>query len=166
MGDKPHGAPGRRPQLSGTNALSVATEVLLDTNVLLRHLLHDHPEQSPASTALLERIESGVLAGWITPMAVAEMVWVLSGSPYGLTRADIRDGISALIEVPGLRVVDNRALLRALELYASMSIDFIDAYHGALAEETGSKVYSFDRDFDRIPGVIRLTPGLEPSEPS
>ncbi|MCC7090037.1 MAG: hypothetical protein IT295_12850, partial [Dehalococcoidia bacterium] len=47
----------------------MATEVLLDTNVFLRHLLQDHPEQSPASTALLERIESGVLAGWVTPMA-------------------------------------------------------------------------------------------------
>lgn len=132
----------------------MATEVLLDTNVFLRHLLQDHPEQSPASTALLERIESGVLAGWVTPMAVAEMVWVLSGSTYGLTRDDIRDGLSALLELPGLRVVDNRAL----ELYASLSIDFIDAYHGALAEAAGGVVYSFDRDFDRIPGVTRLTP--------
>jgi len=160
MRDKPHAGPGRTPLSSGTSALSVAAEVLLDTNVLLRHLLQDHPEQSPASTALLERIESGVLAGWITPMAVAEMVWVLSGSTYGLTRDDIRDGLSALVEIPGLRVVDNRALLRALELYASLSIDFIDAYHGALAEATGGVVYSFDRHFDRIPGVTRLTPGV------
>jgi predicted nucleic acid-binding protein len=136
----------------------VATEVLLDTNVLLRHLLGDHPDQSPASTALLERIESGMLTGWITPMAFAEMVWVLSGSTYGLTRDEIRDGLSALLEVPGLRVVDNRALLRALELYASLAIDFIDAYNGALAEATGGVVYSFDKDFDRIPGVTRLTP--------
>ncbi|NJD66619.1 MAG: type II toxin-antitoxin system VapC family toxin [Chloroflexi bacterium] len=158
MRGNPRGAPGRRPPSSGTSARSVATEVLLDTNVFLRHLLQDHPEQSPASTALLERIESGVLAGWVTPMAVAEMVWVLSGSTYGLTRDDIRDGLSALLELPGLRVVDNRALRRALELYASLSIDFIDAYHGALAEAAGGVVYSFDRDFDRIPGVTRLTP--------
>lgn len=160
MKGKPHGGPGRKPLSSETSAPSVATEVLLDTNVLLRHLLQDHPEHSPASTALLERIESGVLAGWITPMAVAEMVWVLSGSTYGLTRHDIRDGLSALLEIPGLRVVDHRALLRALELYASLNIAFNDAYHGAIAGATGGVVYSFDRDFDRIPGVTRLTPGV------
>lgn len=136
----------------------MATEVLLDTNVLLRHLLQDHPEQSPASTALLERLESGELAAWITPMAVAEMVWVLSGSSYGLDRHDVRDGLSAVLEIPGLRAVDKQALLRALQLYASLNIDFIDAYHGALAAAAGGLVYSFDRDFDRIPGVTRLTP--------
>ena len=134
---------------------------LIDTNIVLRHLLQDHPEQSPASTALLERIESGEVAGWTTPLAVAEMVWVLAGPVYRLTREQIRDGLSDLLQLPGLRVIDGAALIEALETYASVQVDFIDAYHAALVGNRGG-LYSFDRDFDRIPGITRIEPPAVP----
>lgn len=135
------------------------TEALLDTNVILRHLLQDHPEQSPASTALLARIESGELIGSLTPMAIDEIVWVLSGTTYGFGRDVIREALSAVLELPGLRVTDGPAVIRALQVYAEVNVDFIDAYHAALAQSAGGVIYSFDRDFDRIPGVSRRAPG-------
>lgn len=135
----------------------MTAEFLIDTNIVLRHLLQDHPEQSPASTALLERIEAGQVAGWMTPMAVAEMVWVLSGPMYRLAREEIRDGLAAILRMPGLRVVEGEALVEALDSFAAFGVDFIDAYHAALLRP-GQPVYSYDRDFDRIPGVTRVEP--------
>ena len=40
-----------------------------------------------------------------------------------------------------------------------MSISaFTDAYLAALALESDGQVISFDRDFDRVPGVTRVDP--------
>jgi predicted nucleic acid-binding protein len=56
-------------------------------------------------------------------------------------------------------VQDRRAVLKALNLYASTTLDFGDAYIAASMDRMGSRtVYSFDRDFDRIKGIRRLEP--------
>jgi predicted nucleic acid-binding protein len=59
----------------------------------------------------------------------------------------------------GFRVQDRRVVLKALNLYASTTLDFGDAYIAASMDRMGSRtVYSFDRDFDRIKGIRRLEP--------
>ena len=49
----------------------------LDTNVILRHLLADHPEQSPAATAFLERIEQGEIKVFTADTVIFEAVFTL-----------------------------------------------------------------------------------------
>lgn len=52
-----------------------------------------------------------------------------------------------------------RLLRRAFTLYVDLSIPFADAYHAAVAEGLASRsIVSFDRDFDRIPGLTRIGP--------
>lgn len=132
---------------------------LLDANVFLRHLMQDHRTHSPAARALLGRIAAGEEKCWTTPVVIAEVVWVLSGAVYQLGRAAICDALSGLLTMPGIAIQERQAVLRGLELYAGSAIDFIDAYHAALLlEQALPEVYSFDRDFDRIPGLRRLEP--------
>jgi predicted nucleic acid-binding protein len=133
-------------------------EALIDTNVLLRHLLRDDAAQADSADALLERIESGEISGWVTALGIAEAVWVLSGPRLRLERAEVRNALKEVLQIPGLRVAESSTLLAALELFTELNIDFIDAYHGVVAAAAESAVYSFDRDFDRIPGVRRIEP--------
>ena len=51
--------------------------MFLDTNILLRHLLQDHPEQSPRATAYLARIEEGELRARIADAVIFETVFAL-----------------------------------------------------------------------------------------
>lgn len=44
----------------------------LDTNILLRHLTHDHPEHSPRATALLRRNGAGEVTVEIADIVVFE----------------------------------------------------------------------------------------------
>lgn len=132
---------------------------LLDANIFLRHLMQDHSTHSPAARALFERIAAGEERCWTTPVVLAEVVWVLSGAVYSLGRAAIRDALSGLLAMPDIAIEDRGAVLSGLDLYADSSIDFIDAYHAALLlEQDSPELYSFDRDFDRIPGLRRLEP--------
>ena len=47
----------------------------------------------------------------------------------------------------------------ALEIYQDKNVDFIDAYLGAICLIKGKRIYSFDRDFDKIAGIDRKKPG-------
>jgi predicted nucleic acid-binding protein len=64
-----------------------------------------------------------------------------------------------ILDLPGVEVADAILLADALRLWQDGSLDFADAYLGACARGTRSSgVLSFDRDFDRIPGVRRIDP--------
>ena len=131
----------------------------VDTNVFLRHLLADHPEQSPRALALFRAVEAGGRSVWTTHLVVAELVFVLQGQHYQLPRPQIASLLLSLFDLPHLKVPQKAVLRRAFELYLEHTIDFIDCYHAAFVlHRTGSEVISFDRDFDRIRGVSRVEP--------
>ena len=61
--------------------------------------------------------------------------------------------------MPALRVDAKHVLPRAFDLYLTTSIDWVDAYHAAVVESRGeTELVSFDRDFDRVPGLRRREP--------
>lgn len=138
--------------------MTSVTPLFLDTNIFLRHVTHDHPQQSPQSTSLFLAIESGQLTAWTSPLAIAEIVWVLSGT-YRISHSHIRDALLPLINLPGLRIERKSVFDRAFDLYVTLGIDYIDCYHAALLEAQGERdLYSYDTDFDRIPSLQRREP--------
>ena len=122
----------------------------LDTNVVVRHITGEPPEQAIRATAYLRQADELLLPDLI----VAEVAYVLE-SFYDFSRPRIASSLETVITSGAIVVADALVLLRALELYASQRVDFADAYIAALAERSGvGVVASFDRDFDRI-GTIR-----------
>lgn len=58
-----------------------------------------------------------------------------------------------------MTVQNRKAVLRALELYASNNLDFGDTLIAASMEQEGARIlYSYDADFDRLPGITRREP--------
>ena len=130
----------------------------LDTNILLRHLLDDHPEQSPRATAYLARVEAGDVRVRIAETVVFETVFTLQRQ-YGHSRAAIRDTLLPLIDLPGIILPGKRRFRRVFDLYVDLNLPFVDAYHAVLMDDLGlTEIVTFDREFDRVPGVTRLEP--------
>ena len=126
----------------------------VDTNVLVRHLTGDPPEQARRATAFLAAAERLVLAD----LVVAELVYVLE-SFYDVPRERVAELARAVVAYPAIAVGDEPLLLRALEVYEVHRIDFAEAYLVACAESTGTReVVSFDRSIDRVSGVRRVEP--------
>jgi predicted nucleic acid-binding protein len=132
----------------------------IDTNIILRYLLNDHPTQSPASAHLIGAIAGGLVQAWTTDLVIAEAVWVLSNPRnFTLSRTDIRDLLLPIIGLPDLDVPSKALYVRIFDFYTSLPIDFIDAYNAAHAElQSPPAMYSYDRHFDRVPTVTRLEP--------
>jgi predicted nucleic acid-binding protein len=60
----------------------------------------------------------------------------------------------------GLRLTGKDLLRQALDLYVErQGLSFADAYHAIYVRQRDpAEIYSWDTDFDRIPGVIRVEP--------
>ena len=136
----------------------MADLAFLDTNVLWRHLLGDHPDHSPRATALIARIERDEVAVCTSDTVVFETVFTLERG-FRQPKTRIRDEVLSVLELPAIMLHGKRRLRRAFDLYVQYDIPFADAYHAALVEGCEpAAIISFDRDFDRIPGVQRREP--------
>lgn len=134
----------------------------LDTNIFLRHLIQDDARKAARCTALLAAVARGEQQAWTSDLVVAELVFVLGSkrkNGYGLTPAQIREGLLPLLMLPHLQIPSKRFYPRIFDLYIQHDIDFIDAMHAALVEGTrAAELYSYDHDFDQVGTVVRLEP--------
>jgi predicted nucleic acid-binding protein len=130
----------------------------LDTNVLLRHLLGDHPEQSPRATACLARVERGEVEAHLSDLVIFETVFTLQRH-YHQPKAKIREVLLPLIELPGMILRGKRHFREVFDLYVDLNLPFADAYHAVLMKRRKlDEIVTFDAEFDRIPGLRRLEP--------
>lgn len=131
----------------------------VDANVLLRFLVGDPPEMAEQARRLFEAVDRGEIQLVLEEIVVAEVVWVLE-SFYGHPRGQIAEVLRSLLGHEGVLVDDRAGLLQALTTYADQGIDFADALLATNMQRRGLReLFSFDRDFDRLPAVDRRTPG-------
>ena len=131
----------------------------IDTNVLLRFLTGDPPSLAQQAQTLFAAVDAGHLDLVLEEIVVAEAVWVLE-SFYGQRPAAISATLLEVLAHPGIVCRDKARLARALVLYADRGVDFADALLAVSVQDSENKVvYSFDRHFDSVEGVIRRIPG-------
>ena len=130
----------------------------IDTDVIIHLLTSDDLKKQKASASLFEKVEKGKLVLSAPTTVIADCVYVLS-SPrlYSLPKSKIRDLLTTLIHIPNFKVENKQNVLKALDLYASMNLDFGDAYLIASALRSKDKIIcSYDHDFDRMTGIKRV----------
>jgi predicted nucleic acid-binding protein len=126
----------------------------IDTNVLVRHLTGDPPDQAERATRYLA--SAGPL--FLADLILAEVAYVLE-SYYEVARPDVARALRSIVDFPAIRVIDAALLFRAIELNETERLDFDEAYLVACAEATGvGVVASFDRSIDRVGTVRRDEP--------
>lgn len=93
-----------------------------------------------------------------SPLVIFETVFTLQRH-YGVSRTRIRDLVDPLIALRGLRLPGKAVFRRALELYATRNVSFADAFSVATMHARGlTAIYSWDEDFDRFEGIVRVEP--------
>src|SRR5512142_516845 len=103
------------------------SEEFLDANIVIRYLTRDNPDHSPRALRLLQQVETGERQITTCEGVLVEIVQVLSSKRlYNLPRSDIASALSDILRLRGLRLVNRATYLRALDLYAATSLDFVD----------------------------------------
>lgn len=88
--------------------------MLLDTNVILRHILQDPEEQALQASALFPRIRSGELAVRISDTIIFETVYTLQRF-YKVPRPEIRQAILSFLDWPGIILLNKSLQHEALD---------------------------------------------------
>ena len=128
--------------------------VALDTNLLVRLLTNDDPEQARRVADLIDASS----ACFVPITVVLELEWVLRGA-YQLPREAIIRAFRGLIAIRHLHLEQEQQVLQALEAYGQ-GLDFADALH-LLRSEGCAALVSFDRAFAAKAGELALTPAVQ-----
>jgi predicted nucleic-acid-binding protein len=126
--------------------------IALDTNVLARFLLKDDAAQFKQACELLSRAEVFTAP----PTVILELVWVLES--YDCTRAEVLQGLRALLGLPNFKPKSFEALFHAIKWYEA-GMDFGDALHLALSEGDESFV-SFDMALGKVSAQHDTAPAV------
>ena len=117
----------------------------LDTNVLVRYLTQDDPDQAARSTRVVERELTEDTPGFIGLVVLVETVWVLQRL-YRASAEEIRETVTDLLGSRTIVVENRDVVTRALALSRQNSCGLADAIIAASASNAGcDKVISFDR---------------------
>ncbi|UJW75739.1 type II toxin-antitoxin system VapC family toxin [Rhizobium sp. SL42] len=96
--------------------------IAIDTNLVIRYLTNDHPEQADRARAVIDRETVFVP---VTVMLEAE--WVLRGA-YGYTRSEIAGALRAFGGLLNVTLEEEATVAAALDLM-ERGMDFADALH-------------------------------------
>lgn len=123
----------------------------IDTNVVVRILVRDDPDQTAAADTFIRG------GAWVSLLVLMETAWVLR-SVYERTSAQIAAGIELLLDHETIVVQDADLAERAVaELRKRPSVGFSDCLIVEQARKAGHlPIGTFDRTLARIPGVVRL----------
>jgi predicted nucleic-acid-binding protein len=100
----------------------------LDTNVLVRYLVRDNEAQFERARRLIRRTAAaeGV---FVSLLVLQETEWVLR-SRYDLSKAEIIETISALLDTTEVRFEDEPTIEETLFLWKDRVVDFSDCLIG------------------------------------
>lgn len=127
----------------------------LDSNVLLRILVKDDPEQFRVATQVISAL-SREQPGYINLVVLAEVCWTLTRR-YKAAPARLISVARALVESETIVVQDRDRVRRAIDLAERHGCGLIDALIGTINAEDGcEQTLSFDRGALNIAGFQLL----------
>ena len=123
----------------------------VDTNVLVRLITRDDPQQMIAAEAFVQR------GAWVSHLVLAETMWVLA-SVYDVEDSDIAIAVEMLLKHQNLAVQDPDVVQAAVDQYRKKpSLGFSDCLVLEIARKAGHlPVGTFDKTFSRLDGVERV----------
>ena len=125
---------------------------LIDTNLIVRHLVQDNKEHAKVAARLFGACDRGEITLVVLPEVLAESIFVLE-SFYKKTRADIGEALGTLVGSPGIELTELAIHLDALERYRNGKMHFVDCVVAATAVRRSLSVATFDAGFKKLPNV-------------
>ncbi len=130
--------------------------IFLDTNIILRFILKDHPIYSPKAEEIIGKIDSGKVKVYISWPTILEVVFVLQNS-VKLPKKEIAEKLLSIFHLENVLLEQKTLLDSVFEYYVDKNISLTDAYNATLMQKKKIKqIYSFDEDFDKFPQINRL----------
>lgn len=119
--------------------------VIVDTNVIVRFFLDDHPRLSPRAKNLFKSAELGNIAVFIDEVTIAEVVWVLR-SFYKSEKQHVISYLEKMVSQKWAINPRKKLILAALSDYAQNNLAYIDCWVSQVAKHYNYQLKTFDKN--------------------
>lgn len=135
------------------------TQSFIDSNILVYYFTDNHPNYSPRSAALINRLDRREETALCTSTVIMETAFVLERT-MRVPRHLVARALADFVSIPTIDFDFRDTILEAISLWAENGpLSLPDAYHLAFTKEQGlTRIYTFDRKMNRYPGVERVEP--------
>ena len=123
--------------------------VLPDTNVVLRYLLKDVPEQYAQAEKFFEGVRTGKTKAVVLEGVLVECVYILLKF-YQVPKRMAAESLIGLLQYKGMANKDKAELVDALQTFAHQAMDIADCLLLAKARHGKGRLLSFDKDLNRL----------------
>jgi predicted nucleic acid-binding protein len=138
----------------------------VDTNVIIRYMTQDEPTMAEAARQLFEQVDAGTATITTCEAVITEVVHILSSKAlYNVSHDEIKKHLRNFLRMKGLKIVNKSVYLRALDIYATTNLNFVDALgiehtrHGKL-----TILWTFDEGMHKV--VSRMYSMITSKAPS
>lgn len=114
---------------------------LLDANVILRYLLNDHAEMSLKARDVISSGDT-----YTKPEVISEVIYVLE-KVYHMNKNGICTSIHSLLA--DISCTERECALCAIDIYKSISLDFVDCLLIAYHRINNENIFSFDKKLNK-----------------
>ena len=125
--------------------------IAVDTNIIARFLLADHPQLHAESTEIFKRCQDGETRVFVDPIIIAETVWLLS-SYYQQSKAAISKQLVDFLTPDWIICSAKNQLLSALDLYQKTSFNFVDCWLATICRAKKIQLTTFDASLNKLAG--------------
>ena len=127
----------------------------IDTNVLVRYLVQDDPEQARKASRFITEECSTENPGLINRIVLCELVWVLE-TAYGYARESVARTLEKILRTSQLTIEDHQEAWSSFREYQG-GADFADSFVAAVNRRLGcERTVTFDRKAGRRTGFAIL----------
>lgn len=123
--------------------------ICIDTNILIRFLLADHPQLSQKAKKIFLSAEIGKTKIYLDEVIIAETVWLLT-SFYKQKRGEIASQLLELISQPWIINPRKKIILECLSLFSTGNLAFIDCWVYCVSKEISGKLETFDKKLEKL----------------
>lgn len=123
----------------------------IDTNVLIRYIVEDNPEQAQKATEAIEQLTTEK-QGFISCIVLCELNWVLK-TAYKISKGERVATLQKVLSVPVFEIEQLDCCLKALRRYEKGQADFSDYLIQQIGEKHGYEILlTFDQKAARETG--------------
>lgn len=120
-----------------------------DTNIFLRYLLKDVPDQALKAKEYIEAAKKQEIKLYLSQIVIIEIEFALR-KLYQFEKQETVNFLGTLVIEPFFDVEDRDVLMEGLSLFNKTNVELVDALLFAKAHALGGEVLSFDKGYGKI----------------
>ena len=133
----------------------------LDSNIFLRIFTGDVKTQMNECVSFLkfaEKRQDGIVT---SSLVLSEIAWTLL-SYYKFSREKVILAIRSILNIKGLKIIDEYQPITAMDIFEKFGIKFIDSFIASIPQIFDKKwvIVSYDKEFDKL-DVLRKEPSIQ-----